>query len=168
MSLNWNLTKCNRKPTGRTVADCDDDSHDGDCKKCARVPELLIHDADGMAIPWAVTNALIWATMAVQMPGIADEKAAREFALRIAVYQRLFGAWLNAGGKPRPITTAEVLAHVGLSTNVSMRPRGQFLKAMGEQIAREVEQDEIGPELRRLSGAHKVTGEPAQEEEKAA
>ena len=141
MSLNWNVTKCNRKPTGATVADCQDASHDGDCKKCPRVPESLIHTAAGEPIPWAVTNGLIWASMAVGMPGIADVKAAREFAFRIAFYQELFGAWLTsgAGAVPRPITTAEVFAHVGLSTNVGTRTRGAFLKSMSEQVARDVE-----------------------------
>lgn len=151
MSLNWNVTKCNRKPTGETVADCNDASHDGNCQVCPRVPESLIHDAAGQPIPWAVTNGLIWASMAVGMPGIADVKAAREFAFRLAFYQETFGAWLNmtpTGPKaaklrpePRKITTAEVFAHIGLSTNVSLRTRGQFLKSMSEQVARDVERD---------------------------
>lgn len=149
MSLNWNVTKCNRKPTGRKIADCDNDSHNSPCELCPKVEESLIHGADGAPIPWAVTNGLIWASMAVQMSGIPDEKAAREFAVRLAIYQRLFGAWLNTHGKgkptPRKITPAEVYAHIGLSTNVSTRPRGYFLKAMGEQLARGIEQDEVGP-----------------------
>ena len=148
MSLNWNLTKTNRRATGRDVVNCNNDSHDGDCQKCPKIAENLIHDAAGQPIPWAVTNGLIWATMAVQMGGIYTEKEAREFSVRLAIYQRLFGPFLTGGesGKGRKITTAEVKAHVGMSTNVTNRTRGAFLKSMGEVLAREVA-EEVSSEI---------------------
>lgn len=166
MSLNWNLTKVtSRRATGRKVADCNDDSHDSPCKKCPQVPEVLVHDAAGKPIPWAVTNGLIWATMAVQLPGMRDAKMAAEFAFRIAFYQRVFGAWLNSNGEPRPITTAEVLAHQGMGTNVSERTRGQFLKAMSEQIARDVDNDVRADVLKVLKIAAGDVAAPAPAEE---
>lgn len=137
MSLNWNLSKiASRRPTGKMTPDCDDGAHDVPCKVCPKRPEVLVHDASGAPIPWAVTNALIWVTMAIQMSGITMDNVS-EFALRVAIYQRVHGAWLmTAQGQPRPITTAEVYAHVGLSTNVSTRGRGMFLKTIGESLAR--------------------------------
>lgn len=155
MSLNWDLTKCTSwKLTGRKVSSCTDDSHDGDCKKCGERDERAAHTADGQPVPWAVTNGLIWASMAVQLGDLTTDKDVREFAFRMAFYQEMFGAWLNEVPKPlaamhgvtpknarplpRPITTAEVLAHQGMHTNVTNRTRGEFLKSMAEQKAREI------------------------------
>lgn len=140
MSLNWDLTRTNRRATGRKVTSCNNDSHPGDCAKCPKVDEKLVHTLDGQPIPWAVTNGLIWATMACQIGHIDDAQEAQEFAVRIAIYQRVFGPFLTSGpeGAGRAITTAEVMGHVGMSTNVTKRTRGQFLKSMAENLAREV------------------------------
>lgn len=144
MSLNWNISKCNRKATGRKIADCRDDSHEGDCKKCPQVDERLVHDESGQPVPWRVTNALIWTTMGLDM-GEITEKNAAEFYARMILHDRMTDStFLTEGnGKPRPITFAEVRAHIGLSTNVTTKTRRQFLARIGEYELREIERDAL-------------------------
>src|ERR1035437_5992486 len=116
MSLNWNVGKCKGfKKTGHT-----EDGKD----------TFAVHDVDGKEIPWAVTNALIWSTMGLFLGGIT-EKNVVEFATRLSIYQRVFGASLTVKGEPRFISTQEVKAHIGLETNVSDESRAAFLKYIG-------------------------------------
>lgn len=90
-----------------------------------------------------VTEALIFSTMAVDLPGITRENAG-EFFARLRFIERLDGARLiraEVDGK-RPegaaafITEDEVLAHVGLSTNVSPLSRARWLKKFSHDLDR--------------------------------
>lgn len=146
MSLNWNLTAVKSwRGTGKMVSKCDDNSHDGGCKRCGERPQMAAHLPDGSSIPWQITNGLIWSTMALDM-GEIDAKG--EFATRLAIYYRLF-----PDGEVK-ITTAQVQAHVGLRCNVTTRTRGQWLKRMTEIMAREAAQavsDEILAALKEVA-----------------
>lgn len=142
MSLNWNISKVvGFKATGKMTPDCNDASHNGNCEICPKKAQKLVHDASGKAIPWAVTNGLIWLTMVVQL-GEITEKNVVEFATRVAIYQKLNGAYLIDGdGKPREITAEEVRAHVGLYTNVTSHTRTAFLKCMTASLASDCESE---------------------------
>jgi hypothetical protein len=79
----------------------------------------------------AVTYALVIATMAVGLPGITT-KNHREFYARLAVVERLGGPFVYRVDGPRPLTLADVKAHIGLVTNVPAQTRGQWLNGWGE------------------------------------
>lgn len=80
-----------------------------------------------------VTNAIVMSTMATDMRGITEDTV-DEFAWRLDLYQRMFGALIveahDGGFIERFITVEEVRAHVGLSTNVAPQSRAKWLKRM--------------------------------------
>ena len=142
MSLNWNLEKVtSRKLTGKRASSCDNASHDGGCMKCGTHAETLVHDSDGKPIPWVVTDALIWLTMACGIGYIVDEKTGKEFATRVKVYQKMNGPWLLCKSDPEKgrITTKQVMAHVGMTTNVSTETRTQWMSRMGKSFFRDAD-----------------------------
>ena len=71
-----------------------------------------------------ITNALIWATLSVDLRGITEENHV-EFWTRLRLCEKLTGAFMNwkdpETGKweSRLITFEEVKSHIGLGTNVS-------------------------------------------------
>jgi hypothetical protein len=82
-----------------------------------------------------VTNALIWSTISVDLPGITRDNAA-EFYARLRFTEKFMGPFLiraEVDGK-RPegpaafITKDEVNAHVGLKCNVAPKSRAAWLK----------------------------------------
>lgn len=118
MSLNWNLTK---------------------------VKELdKLHEDDNWS---GIIDMMIWATMMVDM-GDITEKNWQEFAARIYLHQKMWGAMLAQTDKETGkredffITPFHVKRLIGLSTNVGTKTNAQWLKRMGklqmEEAAREV------------------------------
>lgn len=93
--------------------------------------ETVCSDGDGKQSP--VTHALIMATMGIDMPGITEANVT-EFAWRLALYQQLFGPLLVGVEDDEfvnmPVTTEDVIAHIGLSTNVAPVQRPRWLKRM--------------------------------------
>lgn len=133
MSLNWTLDK---------IADWD-----SVCYMAAPcdIPSQFIAEGDRMMNP--VTNALIWSTIAVDLPGITRENAA-EFFARLRFTERLDGPMLiraEVDGK-RPegyaafITPEEVVAHIGLTANVTAKSRAQWLKRFSNDLDRALSQ----------------------------
>jgi len=105
------------------------------------IPSQFITEGDRMQNP--VTTALIWATIGVGLPGITRENAA-EFFARLRFIERLDGAHLiraEVDGK-RPegyaafITPEEVVAHIGLTANVTRESRTQWLKRFSNDLDR--------------------------------
>jgi hypothetical protein len=136
MALNWNIGKIKGwKATGKKTVSCDDLRHDGKCEVCPKIEERLVHHADGTPIPWVVTARLIDLTMFVLL-GEITEKNAEEFAIRLSVVQEVYGAFIHNDKGDRIITTAEVFDHIGLSTNVSNKTRGQFMTTIKESLER--------------------------------
>ena len=105
MSLDWNLTK---------IAD-----HETLCWNT---------HADGKRFLHPTTHAMILLTPVL---GIAprDEKQAKEFWTRLAIYQSLFGSMVrDERGEYVWITEDDVKAHTGLHTNVfPTTPRGKWV-----------------------------------------
>ena len=93
MSLNWDLTGVkSRRGTGRFFVKGAPDKKVVPANTPGAFEEVLAHTADGTPIPWGVTDALIWLTMGVGMGwNIKTDKEVREFAYRIAAYQRVHG-----------------------------------------------------------------------------
>jgi hypothetical protein len=93
--------------------------------------ESVCKEADGSLSP--VTNALIWATLAVDMGEITDDNAI-EFAWRCSFYELFAGPLLvevkDDDFVPRPLTIEDVRAHIGLTTNVVDRPKWTWTKKM--------------------------------------
>lgn len=85
------------------------------------IPREFWHADEATEDAKTVTNALIWATMAVGI-GEITEANWEEFAGRITAYEQAGGAFLQyADGdriRDRPITPDEVHQRVGLKTNV--------------------------------------------------
>lgn len=91
-----------------------------------------------------LTEVLIWATIAVDLGQITAENAG-EFFARLRFTERLDGPFLiravgEDGKRPEGaaafITEDEVLAHVGLSCNVTPRSRSAWLKKFDSDINR--------------------------------
>ena len=133
MSLNWTLDKiADWETVCYMEAPCD-------------IPSQFVAKGDRMLNP--VTNALIWATMAVDLPGITRENAA-EFFARLRFTERLDGPMLiraEVDGK-RPegyaafLTPEEVVAHIGLTANVTAKSRAQWLKRFSMDLDRALDQ----------------------------
>jgi len=105
------------------------------------IPSQGITEGDRMLNP--VTNALIWATIGVGLPGITRENAA-EFFARLRFIERLDGAHLIRaevdGVRPEGyaafITPEEIVAHIGLTANVTRESRTQWLKRFSNDLDR--------------------------------
>ena len=91
-----------------------------------------------------VTECLIWATLAVDLGGITAGNCG-EFFARLRFTERLDGPMLiraedENGVRPEGsaafITEDEVLAHIGLSCNVSTKSRAQWLKRFTHDLDR--------------------------------
>lgn len=91
-----------------------------------------------------ITNALIWSAMGttvfeLKTPEDCDEMYAR-IRFQDVVYGGTFLTQAGEGGKrePRPITRAEVHAHIGLKTNCFPRKsRQEWVKGVFDQFASE-------------------------------
>lgn len=129
MSLNW------------TVGDIAD--YENICYMIAPcdIPSQGITEGDRMLNP--ITNALIWSTIAVDLPGITRGNAA-EFFARLRFTERLDGPFLiraEVDGK-RPegtaafITEEEVIAHIGLTANVTAKSRTAWLRRFTNDLDR--------------------------------
>lgn len=127
VSLNWNL---------EAVAD-----RETVCFIEATADDPLHGVVAGDRIMNPVTHALIWATISVDLPGITALNAG-EFYARVNFVESLTGPFLiraEVDGK-RPeghaafITEAEVLAHVGLTCNVSPMARTPWLKKWSREL----------------------------------
>jgi len=91
------------------------------------LPNYGLVKGDRMLNP--VTNALIWHSLNTGIGTITRENASEVFA-RIKLVETIYGASLRKGGEDRPITSLDVLQHVGLKTNASFKieTRASFLK----------------------------------------
>ena len=88
-----------------------------------------------------VTNGLIWSTMTVGL-GEITAKNIDEWLIRLALADKLFGTMMFVGSgpnerQPRPFTREELVAHIGLTTNVSNETRNQFTKRQTEHFYRD-------------------------------
>jgi hypothetical protein len=129
MSLNWSL---------RDIAD-----YKNACFETADRDHPGRGVKKGEQLMRPVTNTLIWATIGIGI-GQITEANYQTFALRLRLYEQLFGAFLqrrvDVNGKEvedpfddrpgrwvdRPITVSEVYAHIGLDTNASRLTDAQF------------------------------------------
>jgi len=89
-----------------------------------------------------VTETLIFASIAVGCRGISESNS-ETFFKRLAVYEKLFGAFMYRAqdhvGSPE-ITPEEVIAHIGLTTNVSPETDSVWLKRiMGHALSDEAQ-----------------------------
>lgn len=89
-------------------------------------------------IPNEERDAIIWLTMAVDQ-GDITEKNWREFAVRLRIYQKMFGAYWTVQGNPEYVTDKHVRQMVGLTTNVSNKSRSAWMKRMAERLFRDAE-----------------------------
>ena len=91
-----------------------------------KVPEKFWKGDDNPE--WPITNALIWATMEVDL-GEITEKNAEEF------YRRLFCMDV-VYGQPKRFTLRQVRDRIGLSTNVADRTKRQFDAKVSKVLTR--------------------------------
>lgn len=92
-----------------------------------------------------VTQALIFGAMAIGIGEITPRTAA-EFWQRVAIEEKVNGAWLkqvddNDNRTDRPLTPADIYAHLGLVTNVFPKTsvtkwRGQVLRSVQQHASK--------------------------------
>lgn len=75
-----------------------------------------IRDYKDLDENWAVTEALIWATMIVGL-GEITEKNYKKFYIRLHEIEIYNGSYLNRNSNPAYISLADVERHIGLHTN---------------------------------------------------
>ncbi len=89
-----------------------------------------------------VTESLIWTTMQVGLGSITEENIP-EWLVRLDLVDRLFGTMMvRYDGDKRvnvPFTKEDLVAHIGLTTNVSKETRTKFLKRTMDHFVRESE-----------------------------
>jgi hypothetical protein len=118
MSLNWDVTEIRNQEV---------------------VTTLITEDGTRKWHP--VTEALVWACMAVDI-GRITEKNWQEFYTRVNMYESILGPFLNRYNKETKehkevaFTPLEVYSHIGLRTNVSDKTTAQFLKKLHENAVR--------------------------------
>lgn len=77
-----------------------------------------VEHEDGTQSQNPVTYTIIMSTMSTGIGKLTQAKAS-DFYARLSVLNKLRGPFVrDADGKPRPITPEDILAHVGLTTNV--------------------------------------------------
>lgn len=132
MALTWDLSTIeNRDEVCWIEAPADD-------------PNYGVKKGDMVINP--VTNALIWSTIAVDLPGPTAENVG-EFYARVRMWEKMVGPFLvravdpETGKRPEGekafITMDEVIAHIGLRCNVGPVTRAKWLK----RVAREMDDD---------------------------
>lgn len=107
MSLHWNLEQI--------------EDHESVC----------FYEEDGELVMHPVTQTLIFMTVAVGMGSITAQNAP-EFAARLDMLQKLDGPMMNRMSddgerETFPLTTGDVIAHIGLVTNVAIETRTKWL-----------------------------------------
>jgi hypothetical protein len=122
MPLNWDL---------RHIADKD---REGLCWRTAERDNPDRGEEAGERYMTAALEALIWATMALGVP-VLDAKTLPEFTKRLALWERVHGAYRQQRGAdgtlaPKYFTAAEVAEYSGLRTNASRYTPAQFLKRL--------------------------------------
>jgi hypothetical protein len=96
-------------------------------ERCAEPPEVL----RGEGREFYITETLIWATIAVDLPGITEDNAA-EFYARYHTWEQLFGPMTRLDGEDHFITPQDVRRRIGLTANVSLKTRSAWLKSIGD------------------------------------
>jgi hypothetical protein len=106
------------------------------------IPREFWHADEATEEAKTVTNALIWATIAIGI-GEITEANWEEFAGRITAYEQAGGAFLQYAPegsgeiRDRPITADEVHQRVGLKTNVFPKESTAAFKRKLVRIGRE-------------------------------
>lgn len=83
----------------------------------------------------AVTDGLIWSTLAAGMGKITAENA-DQFYARVRIAELLLGAVMAGPSGAQPITPVDVKANIGLKTNVGMETNAAWRKRMFEAAER--------------------------------
>jgi len=97
--------------------------------------ETVTKDGDRMSV---VTESLIWSTMGVGLGKITEENV-DEWMIRLAFLDKLMGPMMVRDGEPRPFTREELVAHIGLYTNVTNEVRTRWAKRVMENYFKEEE-----------------------------
>lgn len=115
MALHWDLTEI--------------EDHENRC---------FYHDENGAEGPGnymePVTNALIWSTMGIGMGEITADNYEEFYRRLVAMALATGSTMLLSDGKNRPITLAEVKAHIGLKCNVSYENPLAFQMKLGRRV----------------------------------
>jgi hypothetical protein len=110
MSLNWNIEKIvNYKQV--CWVESDEKNEDG-------TPKVRLNP---------VTEALIFNAIAIDMGEITHDNASEVYA-RTRILENLNGPLMIRDGKPSPMTTEDIEAHVGLWCNVAFKNRADWAK----------------------------------------
>lgn len=117
MSLDWNVDKVKDKDT------------------------VCFHEVNGERHLTNTTYTLIWTMIPIQMPSITAKNVDEVFR-RIYAYERLKGAMRNAKPAEGPMTPHfftydEIVAHIGLETNVTKATETALLKNWIENFYRD-------------------------------
>ena len=116
MSLNWDLTK---------IENNDD--------LCWYETGEKGEDGKPLVRLNSITEALIWATIAVKLGDITD-KNWREFWTRLHMSERVYGPSLRRDGEEYYLSPDDVRAHIGLSCNVCDESKQKFHHAMARGL----------------------------------
>ena len=90
---------------------------------------VWIERPDGEVVMNPVTNALIFSTISVGLGEITD-KNIDEFVARYRIMEQLQGPFITKNGKPYHLTDEELVAHIGLRTNVTNETRAQWARRL--------------------------------------
>ncbi|WP_405057076.1 hypothetical protein OG474_30610 [Kribbella sp. NBC_01505] len=90
-------------------------------------------DGEGFVLPR--TTSVIFLTMFTQVGWGLDERNIDEFISRATMFESVVGPVTVGPQGPVPLTREEMLAHLGLWTNVAGEPRSAFLDDLFRRAA---------------------------------
>lgn len=83
-----------------------------------------------------ITETLAFAMIPIGISKIT-EKNVDEFFMRVSMYERVFGSFLNIGATERPFTFEDIHRRMGLSANVSSLTFPAFKRQIIDRLVRE-------------------------------
>jgi hypothetical protein len=87
------------------------------------------------------TEAIIFMTMFTDVGWGLSDGNIEEFIARATLWEKVNGALVGNQDGPMLLTREDMLAHVGLWTNVAGRPREEFLAKLFRQVAPKAGED---------------------------
>jgi hypothetical protein len=113
-------------------------SLDFSVKRVKNYSELFVPDDDGVERVYDLTKCIVFSTLAIGLSEITANNV-DEWVFRSTLLHSVGRAVITRGGKSSALTRAEIVRHIGLTTNATTCTRKRFLKKLIECIEREIE-----------------------------
>jgi hypothetical protein len=115
-------------------------SLDFSVKRVKDYSELFIIDDDGVDRVCDLTKCVVFSTLAIGLSEITANNV-DEWVFRSTMLHSVGRAVISRGGKSSALARAEIIRHIGLTTNATTCTRKHFLRKLIECIESEIERN---------------------------